>query len=330
MSGWFGSMDRYDHHGGNRNAYDRSFYLEAYKGGPYSVKRINRGNFIIPNLSLTIIGGMQPELIRKFSKGASDDGLIQRLTPIMLQPAATPISNSQTAEDIDSFAVLIVQLLGLQPPENTERRLRFDRRAQEIQRDLAEEHRLLVKGFEGFNGKLSTALGKQDALFARFCIVWHAVDHAGGDPVLPPIVSENTAQRVATFMRQFTRQHLHDFCEDVLSLPEEHERLKSIAGLILSKNLKFVSNRHIQASVRLARHLTSKEVTEVLVQLEMRGWLSRGEASRTGAPPNWIVNPRVHKLFEARAKTEVEQREEMAKLLAQKFSVRRHPNEEGV
>ena len=88
------------------------------------------------------------------------------------------VSNSQAIADMDSFAVLIPQLLGLQPPENTDHLLKFDPRAQDIQRELAEEHRLLVRGLERFNGKLSTALGKQDALFARLCVVWHAVDHA--------------------------------------------------------------------------------------------------------------------------------------------------------
>ena len=39
----------------------------------------------------------------------------------------------------------------------------------------------MVRGLEGLNRKLSTAFGKQDALFARLCVIWHAVDHAGGD-----------------------------------------------------------------------------------------------------------------------------------------------------
>ena len=289
MSGWFGAMDRYDH--GNRNAYDRAFMLQAYQGGPYHVDRVQRGSAVLKNLSLTILGGIQPDLIRKVSKTTSDDGLIQRLTPIMLRPASVAVSNSQAITDMDSFAVLIPQLMGLQPPENTDHLLKFDPRAQDIQRELAEEHRLLVRGLERFNGKLSTALGKQDALFARLCIVWHAVDHADGAPDLPPIVSEDIARRVAIFMQKFMRPHLSDFYEETLGLPDEHERLKSIAGFILSKGLKTLANRDIQAGVKLARDLTSKEITQVLEQLELMGWLFRGEALRFGAPPVWNVNP---------------------------------------
>ena len=326
MSGWFGAMDRYDH--GNRNAYDRAFMLQAYQGGAYHIDRVQRGSAVLKNLSLTILGGIQPDLIRKVSKTASDDGLIQRLTPIMLRPAGVAISNSRAIADVESFAVLIPQLLILQPPENTDRLFKFDPSAQEIQHELAEEHRLLVRGLERFNGKLSTALGKQDALFARLCVVWHAVDHADGDIALPPIVSEDTASRVATFMRRFTRPHLFDFYEETLGLPDEHERLRAIAGFILSKGLKALANRDIQAGVKLARNLTSKEITQVLEQLELMGWLFRGDPLRSGAPPSWSVNPLVHERFNKRAGIEIERREKIKKLLEQNFSVQRHSSDE--
>ena len=289
---------------------------------------MQRGSAVLKNLSLTILGGIQPDLIRKVSKTASDDGLIQRLTPIMLRPAGVAISNSQTIADVESFAVLIPQLLILQPPENTDRLLKFDPSAQDIQHELAEEHRLLVRGLERFNGKLSTALGKQDALFARLCVVWHAVDHAGDDIALPPIVSEDTASRVATFMRRFTRPHLFDFYEETLGLPEEHERLRAIAGFILSKGLKTLANRDIQAGVKLARNLTSKEITQVLEQLELMGWLFRGAPLRGGGPPSWSVNPLVHERFNKRAGIETERREKIKKLLEQNFSVQRHSSDE--
>ena len=92
------------------------------------------------------------------------------------------------------------------------------------------------------------------------------------------------AARVATFMRQFLRPHLMDFYEEVLALPEEHERLKAIAGYILSKKLTTIANRQIQAAVRTARKLTSKEITPVFEQLEAMGWLFRGLSLRGGAP----------------------------------------------
>ena len=85
LSGLFGSMDKYS---GARGAQkDRAFWLQAYNGGSYTVSRITRGNVHIPNLSVSILGGIQPEPIRKLADGGEDDGLLQRFIPIVLRPA---------------------------------------------------------------------------------------------------------------------------------------------------------------------------------------------------------------------------------------------------
>ena len=85
LSGWFGSMDKYS---GARGAQkDRAFWLQSYNGGSYTVSRITRGNVFIPNLSVSILGGVQPDPIRKLADGGEDDGLLQRFIPIVLRPA---------------------------------------------------------------------------------------------------------------------------------------------------------------------------------------------------------------------------------------------------
>src|SRR5262249_55444580 len=43
LSGWFGSMDKYNS-GGRGAAKDRGFWLQAWNGGSYSVNRVNRGS----------------------------------------------------------------------------------------------------------------------------------------------------------------------------------------------------------------------------------------------------------------------------------------------
>ena len=199
LSGFFGHLERYGSSG--HAASERSFMLQTYNGGPYTVDRISRGSFYIPNLSLTVLGGIQPDLIRKQSHAATDDGLIQRLTPIMLRPGWPPRVDANANLAITDYETLIPQLLALAPPEAGN--LRFDEGAQAIRDDLAEEHDALVKECEGFNAKLSTALGKADGLFARLCVIWHCVEHAGKPGCLPAIVTEETAARVASFMVEF-------------------------------------------------------------------------------------------------------------------------------
>jgi hypothetical protein len=321
LSGFFGQLDRYGSSG--HAASERSFMLQTYNGGPYTVDRISRGSFYIPNLSLTVLGGIQPDLIRKQSHAATDDGLIQRLTPIMLRPGWPPRVDANANRAIADYETLIPQLLALEPPEAGS--LRFDEGAQAIRDDLAIEHDTLVKECEGFNAKLSTALGKQDGLFARLCVIWHCVEHAGQLGGLPEIITEDTAARVAAFMVEFIRRHLFDFYAGVLELPDEHERLLSIAGYILSRKLSSIANWRLQAAVRSMRKLSSKDITPVLEHLEAFGWLIRGQSPRGGAPPVWTVNSLVHDgRFAKRRDAETMRREKAGELLKKAAAGRRH------
>ena len=85
LSGWFGSMDKYNSHRGA--AKDRGFWLQSFNGGPYAFNRIGRGPGLVPNLSVSLLGGIQPDLIRKLAADAHDDGMLQRMFPIVLRPA---------------------------------------------------------------------------------------------------------------------------------------------------------------------------------------------------------------------------------------------------
>ncbi len=88
----------------------------------------------IENLSISLIGGIQPEPIRKIVDDSVDDGLLQRLLPITLKPAvagrdeqASPIA-SDYAKLIDSLTVLGATLL------------RFDEGAQRYRQELEAKH----------------------------------------------------------------------------------------------------------------------------------------------------------------------------------------------
>ena len=58
FSGWFGAMEHYN--SGKGAAADRAVWLQAWNGGPYAVNRISRGAKLIGNLSVSLLGGIQP------------------------------------------------------------------------------------------------------------------------------------------------------------------------------------------------------------------------------------------------------------------------------
>ena len=249
LSGWFGQMERYGQSG--QALSERGFWLQARNGGPHSIDRIIRGSNYIPNLSIALVGGIQPEPMRKVAGNSSDDGLIQRLTPIMLHPAELTDDEVDTEEADKDFTSLIEALLDLTP---TIRPLKFDEGAQKIRRELENEHHERARSWEPINKKISSAFGKQDGYFAELCVIWHCAENAGQNS-LPGVVTEDTTRRAAEFMRTFLRPHLIAFYAGLLDLSDEHDRLKAIAGYILTHKPKRMNSREVQKAVRSMRKL---------------------------------------------------------------------------
>src|SRR5262249_17762586 len=92
LAGWIGRMERY-HTAGKGASTDRAFYLRAWNGGPYTIDRVKSGEILVPNLSLSIIGGIQPQRMDEL-EGLTSDGLLQRFIIILMQAP-------QRAQDID-------------------------------------------------------------------------------------------------------------------------------------------------------------------------------------------------------------------------------------
>ena len=62
----------------------------------YHVDRINRGELFIPNISLSILGGIQPKVLAEL-KGLTSDGLLQRFIPVVMTRSALAIDRPADA-----------------------------------------------------------------------------------------------------------------------------------------------------------------------------------------------------------------------------------------
>jgi Protein of unknown function (DUF3987)/Primase C terminal 2 (PriCT-2) len=306
LSGFFGSMDKYASGRGGA-AKDRAFWLQSWSGGPYGLNRIGRGVSMIPNLSISLLGGIQPDVIRKISAESHDDGFLARMLIIMAR-AAVMGTDVKMLPVATTYAQLVERLTELIPPApfgNIPVSLGFDAGAQKLRAELERKHLELAQQFEMINKKLAAAIGKYDGYFGRLCLLWHCIEHAR-EKTLPQLVTENTARRVAKFMDCFLRPHAVAFYCGVLGLADEHDRLASVAGYILAHRLEKVTNRDIQRGDRTMRGLTRRETDNVCEQLEALGWVTRTPGPRQGL--HWIVNPAVHVRFAERAAKEAARR----------------------
>jgi hypothetical protein len=154
LSSWFAAHERYAN---GRGSSDRGFWLEAFNGGPYSVDRIGRGSTYIPNLSISILGGIQPDKIREVVAATTDDGLLQRFLTITVKSAVLGLEGGEGAA-VAEHARLIGDLFRLGAMV-----LEFDDEAQAYRRELEAKHLKLVAGAESVNPKLAGHIGNTTA-----------------------------------------------------------------------------------------------------------------------------------------------------------------------
>jgi hypothetical protein len=308
LSGWFATMDKYSGHRGA--AKDRAFWLQAYNGGPYGYNRVTRGSGMIENLSVSVLGGIQPAPMRRLAEDTVDDGLIQRLTTIVLRPATIGRDDDSSQDAGREYDALIRRLHDLDPPFD---HCRFDDGARAIRRELEQRHLDLI-ACEAINRKLAAHIGKYDGLFARLCLIWQCIED-----LQEVLVSEAIAARVRDFMHCFLLPHAVAFYAGVLGLSDDHDRLTAVAGYILARRLDRITNRDVQRGDRTMRGLNRNDVESIFHQLEALGWIRREPGARMTDPPQLVVNPEVHARFAARASQEAARRQREREMIAGLF-----------
>jgi hypothetical protein len=159
------------------------------------------------------------------------------------------------------------------------------------------------------NRKLAAHIGKYNGLFARLCLLWHCIETVDAKGItFNSYIDANTAQRVADFLHGFLLPHAISFYVDVVGLADDHDRLANVAGYILAHKLERITNRDIARGDRSMRKLDRQDTDSILNRLDALGWISKVQGRRF-SDVQWVVNPEVHRLFEERAKREIERRQ---------------------
>ena len=194
---------------------DRSFFLEAWNGtGSFDTDRIGRGSILIPNLCVSVFGGIQPDKLTEYLEQAAhalgNDGTLQRFQ-LLVYPDTQPwewrdrVPNKQARDAAFRLYEVLADFdpvaWGAIPADEGSRfpHFRFDDGAQqvfiewlhELQREripseLADGHPLIAQH-----------LAKYEKLFAALALVLHLADCAANGRRGP--VTEATAIRAAAW-----------------------------------------------------------------------------------------------------------------------------------
>ena len=316
LSGWFGAMDKY---GAGKGAQaDRGFWLQSFNGGSYALNRIARGAALIPNLSVSILGGIQPDPLRRIVSESVDDGLIQRLLPVLLQPAVLGKDEPQDGS-VRQYEDLVPRLWRLSPSAffGGATVLQFSDEGQEVRRRLEQRH-LEMAQTEVISPKMGAHFGKYDGIFARLCVLWHCIEHIDARP-MPTTVSGGTSERAAAFLHRFIVPSAIAFYSGVLGLSDDHDTLVELASFILAHRLETVQHRDCQRATTALKGLAADQTLRMFEKLESFAWLEPTDPPKNSKTPRWRVNPAVHDLFADRGRKEKDRREAAREAIASTF-----------
>jgi hypothetical protein len=314
MSEFVAGFDRY--RSGGRGGADRGAYLRLYNGGRYVVDRIGRGTIAISHWSGCILGGIQPEPIQRIAREAADDGLLQRFLYVVPGTPGRGLDRSPNMAAVTRYHELFPALTALLPPRSD----KFGMGSAPITVVLhagAHRHRheiddliAAVAALPDTSNRLKASLGKWRGTFARLCLAFHLIEAAdanarGDECPFMTVLSEATAKRVASLMREALLPHLLR-AEALMFSTAQTGHTRWIAGFILSRGHTRISLRDVvQAYGPLRAPEARRELLDVMESLVVMAWLRpEPQANPARTTTAWEVNPAVHKDFAARAASE--------------------------
>lgn len=298
-TGWIASFDAYRNGASGK---DRAFWLQTDNGGPYAKDRADEANSIrVPNLSVSIVGGIQPDKLAKLAGELIDDGLLQRAFIIAASPRRLrPVDRAPNSGAEAAYQEVLRRLLDFRPAVPP-KAVQLDREAHRYRMEIE----ALVDAYKELPttpGPLRNHLGKWPGRFARLLLTFHAIECAGG---LSYTVAGSTAKRLRDFMVHYLLpQQLRFYTAHFGAAAAGMEDARWIAGYILAQESERVTLRDIKRGM----HADDRRVMAAMEILNEAAWV--GEPEHGNRSVSWPINPRVHALFAERAKWEKAERAE--------------------
>lgn len=292
LSGWCLGMDK---NGGG----EREFYLEAYNGHPHVVDRVKFDGkpLHIDRLSLSVLGGLQPEKLMLAVMAGADDGLSSRF--IYIWPDVVPFRRPQALAD-DSFAAaafgrlsgltLSVDDAGTSCPVYVP----LAPEAQDILEQYTARNRQDVVSESGL---FAGFVGKMPGVAVRLALTLEYLWWSGSNNPEPQVVTATALKAalglVSDYIIPMGRRSFMD-----AALPAEVRHGKALARYILKNGVTKLNGRALYRQGTVAginNASTFRDAAEYLVDA---GWLikrdDRGNGESGRSKSDYQVNPMVH------------------------------------
>ncbi len=290
LAGWF-NFDRYS---GGRGGGDAAKWLEVFGGRTLIVDRKTTGTDYVPRASVSIAGGIQPEVLRRsLGQENRDNGLAARLLFAMPPRQAKRWTEDDVSERTEAaLAAVFDRLYALEPDCDTDgdtrpRLLRMNADAKRVWVRFVNEH-----GAEQADriGDEAAAWSKLEGYAARFALVLHLARVAADDPTISDaaLVDEASIAAGVVLVRWFAHEAERVYA--LLSGDEESREQTHLLEWIESRGGS-VTVRELTHGLRRYRGESDKarEFLAAMVEAGYGRWEYAAKGSKGGRPTERFI-----------------------------------------
>ena len=297
LSGWLGNFDRYGGGGG-----DRAFWVESFGGRPFVIDRVKHGQepIRIPHLSVSAVGGIQPDRLASLFMTGDDDGLAARF--LMAWPTAVTPRRPRIAADDGPALTAMRRLLRLRMGTDDNGNpslviIRLDDDAAALFQEWREAN---ASREADASGLYLSHIGKLPGMVLRLALVleflWWVIQGDEPEPETVGVAATGYAAYLADeYFIPMARRVYGD-----AALPEPERHAAAIARRILRERPHVVNASHIRRVWKLPGLRATAKVNTAIKTLEEAGWLLPAP-SRQGEKPgrrkaDYLVNTQLYEM----------------------------------
>lgn len=266
LAGWLEGMTRYASGGS-----DRAFWLEAFGGRSHTVERMSRDPITVEQLSVSVLGGIQPDRLSSLLLKSDDDGLVARFLPVWPEPA--PIRRPLPWHDEALIERAQRQVLSVQPVLDKDGRevphfVPLSAEAQNQMDALRVYVRMLEAGSEGL---MISFVGKLPGMAARLALVltfleWSII--GGAHPT--EVTGETFGKAKHLLLSYYVPMAQRAYSSG--SMPKGEKAARALLSVIGEKKLTSFSTHDVYRFGRRGKK-TKADLDPALAILEEAGWI---------------------------------------------------------
>ena len=293
LAGWLGSFNRYS--GGQGG--DRAFWLEAYGARPYVIDRARNGGeaVTVPNLSASIIGGIQPDKLQSLLLKGDDDGLTARI--LFCWPDPVPLERPQRVPESHEAETALRWLNGLSLiPDGsggfTHGLVKLTDEASDIFQAWRKEH-----GANQPEGAIASWWGKMPGVCLRLALCFQYLWLSSTTRQENFAVGYAAVEAATVMIEQYLKPMAEIIYGDC-ALSQDERNAAALARWILKSGAKEINAREVQRNSGLKELKSSGDVERSTEILEKKGWIKKQTHKYfkgSGRPRlDFVVNVRIH------------------------------------